>query len=114
MTPQKEHIPQLPLKFLKWICPPHLLEEIEGDLVQKFEKDVKLYGERKAKRRLLWNTVRFLRPGILLRNKSSIHLIESYMLLNYLKVALRVMLRNKIYSAINVFGGCRATLIVFL
>jgi hypothetical protein len=36
------------------------------------------------------------------------------MLLNYLKVALRVMLRNKIYSAINVFGGCRATLIVFL
>jgi hypothetical protein len=49
VTPQKEHIPQLPLKFLKWICTPHLLEEIEGDLVQKFEKDVKLYGERKAK-----------------------------------------------------------------
>ena len=37
------------LSFLGTFCPPHLLEEIEGDLIQKFEKDVKLLGERKAK-----------------------------------------------------------------
>jgi putative ABC transport system permease protein len=31
------------LRFLRWFCPPQLLEEIEGDLIQKFEKDVKTF-----------------------------------------------------------------------
>jgi len=35
-------------RLLRAFCPPHLLEEIEGDLLQKFEKDVKIFGENKA------------------------------------------------------------------
>jgi putative ABC transport system permease protein len=58
------------LKFLRWFCPDHLYEEIEGDLMQKFERDLKQVGEKGAKR-LLWNVVRFCRPGIVLRNKFS-------------------------------------------
>jgi hypothetical protein len=27
-------------RFLRWFCPLHLLEEIEGDLLQKFERDL--------------------------------------------------------------------------
>ena len=27
-------------RFLRWFCPDHLYEEIEGDLFQKFEKDI--------------------------------------------------------------------------
>ncbi len=38
--------------FLKWFCPTHLYEEIEGDLIQKFDRDIKLFGEHWAKRRL--------------------------------------------------------------
>lgn len=105
------------LKFLRWFCPNHLLEEIEGDLIQKFEKDVKSFGERKAKRRLLWNTIRFFRPGILLRNNPSIELTPFYMLSNYFKVALRVMFRNKTFSAISVSGltlGITGALLLFL
>ncbi len=33
--------------FLQWICPDHLYEEIEGDLIQKFNRDVKSFGEEK-------------------------------------------------------------------
>ncbi len=32
------------LKFLQWFCPNHLYEEIEGDLIQKFNRDVKNFG----------------------------------------------------------------------
>ena len=64
------------LRFLKWFCPEHLYEEIEGDLIQKFNRDAKVFGERKAKERLIWNVVRFLRPGIVLRNKFSPELIN--------------------------------------
>jgi hypothetical protein len=46
-----------PYKLLRWFCPTHLHEEIEGDLIQKFNRDEKIFGERKAKWRLLWNVI---------------------------------------------------------
>ena len=92
------------IKLLRSFCPPHLLEEIEGDLIQKFERDAKKLGEQKAKRRLLWNAIRFFRPGILLRDKLKFHYNLIDMLLNYFKVALRVMMRSKGYSFINLFS----------
>ena len=61
-------------RFLKWICPAHLFEEIEGDLIQRFNRDSSRYGIRKAKRMLYWNTLRFFRPGIILRNNFSMEL----------------------------------------
>jgi putative ABC transport system permease protein len=91
-------------QFLKWFCPPHLYEEIEGDLIQKFKRDVKDFGEGKAKRRLLWNVIRFFRPGILLRNKFSMQLNQWYMFNHFLKVLFRNATKNKIYSALNVAG----------
>lgn len=91
-------------RFLQWFCPEHLFEEIEGDLIQKFEKDVKLLGEQKAKRRLAWNVIRFLRPGILLRNKFSIQLNQGYMYRSYFKIMMRNMLKQKFYSAITILG----------
>jgi len=36
------------LWILPWICPEHLLEEIEGNLLQKLEHDVKTFGEGQA------------------------------------------------------------------
>jgi putative ABC transport system permease protein len=61
--------------------------------------------------------VRFFRPGILLRNKPSIRLTSLDMLSNYFKVAIRVMLRNKSYSFINLFSlalGITAFAFLFL
>jgi putative ABC transport system permease protein len=92
------------LRLLKWFCPTHLYEEIEGDLIQKFNRDVKTVGERKAKRRLMWNVVRFFRPGILLRNKFSMELSQSYMYRSYFKIMLRNMIKQKFYSAITMLG----------
>ena len=105
------------LRLLRWFCPPHLLEEIEGDLLQRYERNVKLIGVNKAKRKLIWDAIKFFRPGILLRNNLSIQLTTIYMLSNYLKVAIRVMVRNKTFSAINVSGltlGITGALLLFL
>lgn len=96
--------PKLALKLLSWFCPEHLYEELEGDLIQRFKRDVLRDGEKKAKRKLLWNVIRFFRPGIVLRNRITKPALNIYMLLNYFKIALRIMIRNKGYSAINVFG----------
>jgi len=56
-------------RLLEVFCPDHLLEEIEGDLQQKYHRDERTFGIRKAKLRLLWNVIRYFRPGILLRKQ---------------------------------------------
>jgi putative ABC transport system permease protein len=58
-------------RFLSWICPHHLFEEIEGDLIQRFNRDQERIGLMRAKRKFYWNAMRFIRPGIILRNKFS-------------------------------------------
>ena len=40
--------------FLRWFCPDQLYEEIEGDLIERFKKDVRAFGEKSANRRLAW------------------------------------------------------------
>jgi putative ABC transport system permease protein len=86
------------------ICPPDLSEGIEGDLIEQFETDVKELGLRKARRRFHWRVIGFFRPSIFLRNKFSIDLINTIMLGNYLKVAVRNIQKRKLYSFINAFG----------
>jgi putative ABC transport system permease protein len=95
--------PRAVLRLLKWFCPLHFYEEIEGDLIQKFHQDVKAFGEKRAKRRLIWNAIRF-RPGIVLRNKFSIELNHAYMIQSHFKIAYRYLLKNKVFSLIHVSG----------
>lgn len=105
------------LRFLAWFCPPTLYESIEGDLLEQFEEDAQAFGEKKADQKLFWNAIKFLRPGIILRNKFSFNLFDQFMFLNYFKVASRVMIRNKAFTLINVFGltlGLTGAILLFL
>jgi putative ABC transport system permease protein len=106
----------LALRFLRWFCPEHLHEEIEGDLIERYRRDVKILGDRSAARRLALNAIRFFRPGILFRNKFSYQIINTIMLRNYLTIAFRNVAKNKVFSAINIFGlgiGLAACLLIF-
>ncbi len=107
---------QRSLRFLRWFCPPQLYESTEGDLLEKFEADVREMGETKAHRKLVWNVISFFRPEIILRNKFQHSLINTIMLRSYLTVALRNVLKNKVFSTINIFGlgiGLAACLLIF-
>jgi len=100
-------------QLLRWFCPDHLYEEIEGDLIQRFDRDAKLHGEKKANRRLFWNTLRFFRPGIVLRNKFSVELKQAYMIQNYLKTTVRHIARSKVNFAFKI-GGLSLAMFSFL
>ena len=104
----------LSLRLLRWFCPPHLLEEIEGDLIQKFEKDLMTFGERRAKRRLMGNALRFFRPGVILRNKVTPRFNQVDMLNNNLKIGIRSLLKRKAYSAINILGLTIGMMVCFI
>jgi putative ABC transport system permease protein len=105
------------LRFLEWFCPPELYEGIEGDLLEDFERDVKVVGEKKASQRLLLKVIRFFKPEIILRNRFKIQLINTIMIGNYFKVAARNIQKRKLYSFINAFGlsiGIAFCILIFL
>lgn len=108
-----DKIPSWPLRFLRLYCPEHLYEEIEGDLLQRFEKDVQKYGNATAQRRLAWNALRFFRPGIIIRNRISVDVNTNSMMQSYLKTTLRHVARSKINFAFKL-GGLSLALFSFL
>ncbi|HMI65487.1 MAG TPA: permease prefix domain 2-containing transporter, partial [Cyclobacteriaceae bacterium] len=87
---------RLVLRFLRSFCPANLYETIEGDLIEQFESDVAEVGLKKTRRRSLWNTIKFMRPGIILRNKISSEVTELPMFRNYFRTTYRHALKNKV------------------
>lgn len=92
------------VRVVRLVCPPRLYEEIEGDLIQRFDRERATLGDRRAHRRLTWSAIRFLRPGIVLRNQWNLNITSLTMILNYLTIAVRIMKRNMGYTVINVLG----------
>ena len=90
--------------FLRTICPDDLFDQITGDLIELYHHDVKSIGERKAKVRLAITIMRFLRPGILLRNKISLEFNRGPMLQHYLKTSYRHFLKSKLNFSFKVLG----------
>jgi putative ABC transport system permease protein len=101
---QDQIIPFWVSRFLQLICPGHLYEEIEGDLIYRYNKDLLKHNSNKSKRRLVWNAIRFFRPGILMRNNFSKGLNRQIMIRYHLLVAWRVLLKNKFFSLTNISG----------
>jgi len=97
-------LPSLPKRFFQWYCDPKLQEAILGDLEEQFEEDVSSYGSARAKRRFTWNVIRFFRRSIIKPLGGSQKLNYYGMFKNYFKITWRSLLRQKLYSAINIGG----------
>ncbi len=105
MAPLKEVRPSwLFLKFFQLFCDPRSVEDIEGDLLERFEIRLNKKGQRKARWLFIKEVILLFRPGII-RNFSGIQKLNNYdMFKNYFKVAFRNLLRQKMYSSIKVGG----------
>src|SRR6267142_4897943 len=89
---------RLALRFLRSLCPANLYETIEGDLIEQFEIDIVEVGLKKARRKSLWNAIKFVRPGIILRTKISVDLKnEMSMLKSYFVIAVRNLFKRRLY-----------------
>ncbi len=108
-------IPRTPLKLLKWFCPSHLHEAIEGDLLEWWERDCEELGASKARRRLYWNAIRFFRPGIVARRKISSQTRMFMTPLPMIRTSFRNLKAHRSTALINAIGlaiGISSTLII--
>ncbi|MEQ8242561.1 ABC transporter permease [Fulvivirga sp.] len=100
----KQHPPKLPLRFFRWFCNPDFIEDIEGDLLERFEHNVNEKSVRHARWTFAKDVIRLFRPGIIKPLFSNQQLNDSGMLKNYFTIAIRSLLKQKLYSTINIGG----------
>lgn len=107
--------PKRALRFLQWFCREDYLEEIEGNLIELFDMEQE-QNARKANRLFYWNVFLHFRPDYI-RSFANNPLNHLDMYGSYLKIAWRGMLKQKLYTAINIGGltlGLTCFILIFL
>ncbi|MCF0063743.1 ABC transporter permease [Dyadobacter chenwenxiniae] len=105
--PTSDKPPRWSAKLLSWLGHPDTLEEVTGDMLELYRYRLKKAGKRKADWLYLADTIKLLRPFARQKKQiiySSGNALDLVMIQNYFKIALRNLLKNKGYSAINITG----------
>lgn len=98
------HPPRWATRFLSWYCKDELLEDLEGDLHEYFERNVISKGATKAKLIYIIDVFKFLRLYTIRKPEFVNLLINWIMLGSYIKTSGRTIVRNKLFSTINIVG----------
>ncbi len=91
--------PSLILKILQWFCKEERIDEVEGDIIELYEKRW-TQNKSKAKWQFAWDVLRSFRPV----NIRSPHLINLTMIKIYFKIGFRNIRKDYKYSIINLTG----------
>ncbi|GAB3321329.1 ABC transporter permease [Larkinella ripae] len=95
-------------RFLRWLHPSDTIEEVEGDLEELYGYWYRKAGETQAVLRYLLGVASVLPPFVRRRPKnrsdSQPSNLHPDMIRNYFKIALRQLVKNKVYSLINIGG----------
>jgi len=98
------HPPRWAEQLLEWYCKPELLEDLQGDLNEFFERNVQERGIKKAKLIYIVDVLKFFRLYTIRKPEFVNLLINWLMLGSYIKTSSRNIVRNKLFSAINIVG----------
>ena len=108
--------PQRPLRFLRWFCRDDYLEEIEGNLLELYERQYEA-SPTKARQQFAWNVLRHFHPAFIRSFK--IHYTQNHraMLRHNFLLTFRNFQRYKSTFLINLIGlssGLACALLIFL
>ncbi len=101
---QRATPPQWAQRFIEWYCRPELAEDLIGDLNEYFERNVEKIGVRRARIIYVIDAFKFCRTYTV-RTVRFINLFISWIMIgSYIKTSTRNVMRNKLFSAINIVG----------
>lgn len=98
-TPSK-----LLLRFFRWYCHRDYLEDIEGDILERFEIRAEELGVKNAKWHFAKDVLKLFRPGIVKSLATTQKLNQYDMFKNHFKTGWRSLIKNKSHSLLNIGG----------
>ncbi|MEM9722642.1 MAG: FtsX-like permease family protein [Bacteroidota bacterium] len=116
-TSQDHRPPDSSLRLFRWFCHPDYLEDIEGDLWERYNHYCKAFGPKKAKRKFQWEILRLFRPSIIKPIYLNNSIIHPAMIRHNLLISFRGFLRDKATFLINLIGlstGIACTFLIAL
>ncbi|MFY0591088.1 ABC transporter permease [Roseivirga sp.] len=118
MIKKKDHItpPKFAQKVLKCCLKNELLEEIEGDLEEKYQVVFDKHGAKRAKRNYWLQVAHYMRPFAVKKTRLKLPKTTA-MHRHYLKISWRNLLRDKVFSTIKIGGfaiGIAACILISL
>lgn len=96
--------PRWAIWFLNWYCKPELAEDLEGDLFEYFERNVKKRGVRTARWIYIIDVLKFMRLYTIRKPNILDKLTQWIMIGSYVRTSGRSLLRNRLFSSINIVG----------
>ncbi|MEM9822452.1 MAG: ABC transporter permease [Bacteroidota bacterium] len=96
--------PQWMLRFFRWFCNEDYVEDIEGDLLEKYHDYRDQWSQRKANWRFLLDVLSLFRPSLIHPFSFDHQIIHPAMLRQNLKISYRNLLKHKTYAAIKIGG----------
>src|SRR5690349_1580708 len=90
--------PRWAQRLLEWYCKPELLEDLQGDLNEYFDRHVKSRGVRRARLIYIIDVFKFFRLYAVRKPKFINLLIQWIMIGSYIKTSGRSLVRNKLFS----------------
>ena len=96
--------PKISLGVLRFFCPKHRIEEIEGDLYEEFIENIELIGISKARRIYTWTVFRSFKSYLIISTNPHQKQKPIDMITYQIKMAFRNFAKNKTYTAINILG----------
>ncbi|MDW3196718.1 MAG: FtsX-like permease family protein [Cytophagales bacterium] len=96
--------PQWPYECLKKLLRADFLEELSGDVEERFHENLTRHSMTKARRLYVLDNFKLLRPQFF-KSLGGDHQLNSFgMFQNYFKIGIRNILKYRLFSAINIFG----------
>ncbi|MEM6317491.1 MAG: ABC transporter permease [Bacteroidota bacterium] len=114
---KKDKFSEYLLCCFRWFCHPDYVEDIEGDLHEKYEQYLLSHGKRKANWQFFWMVLSLFRPSLMRPITINNHLIHPSMFRHNLKITLRSFRKYKSTFLINLAGlsiGLASALLIFL
>ena len=99
----KSNPPKWADTLLSWVCKKEVLESMQGDLHEMYERDRLNRGKPYADWQFFLATTGIIRPRLIKNLEGQIKLNQYGMFKNYFKTALRNANREKAFTALNIF-----------
>ena len=96
--------PYWPLALIRWFCSEDHLEEIEGDLLESYERDLSHYAKTKADIKHFVRALKFISRSHFISKSTVPRISYRSLVTSALKTSMRNALRERIFTFLNLAG----------